>query len=124
MSLYEKIGGKAAVEKAVDIFYDKVLADNRIMHFFQSVDMKKQRAKQKAFLIYAFGGPNRYEGRDLRTAHQSMKLNEIHFDAVCQHLVATLDELGVGSAEIDQVVEIALSVKADVLNLPIEETAH
>jgi len=29
-SLYEKLGGEAAVDAAVDIFYRKVLADDRI----------------------------------------------------------------------------------------------
>ena len=56
-SLYERIGGEAAVDAAVDVFYRKVLSDPRIAEFFDSVDMDRQRAKQKAFLTYAFGGP-------------------------------------------------------------------
>jgi hemoglobin len=55
-SLYEKLGKKAAVEIAVDKFYERVLMDERIKHFFANVDMKKQRGHQKAFLTYAFGG--------------------------------------------------------------------
>ena len=43
-SLYEKIGGDAAVNAAVDIFYRKVLADDRINQFFEGVDMDKQAA--------------------------------------------------------------------------------
>ena len=46
-NLYEKIGGEAAVDAAVDIFYRKVLADDRINAFFESVDMEQQAAKQK-----------------------------------------------------------------------------
>jgi hemoglobin len=41
--LYEKLGEKAAVEIAVDNFYERVLIDERIKHFFANVDMKKQR---------------------------------------------------------------------------------
>ena len=55
-SLFEQIGGAPAVEAAVDIFYKKVLADTRVNHFFETVDMDKQRFKQKAFLTFAFGG--------------------------------------------------------------------
>jgi len=40
-SLYEKIGGEGAVNAAVDIFYRKVLADDRINRFFEGVDMEK-----------------------------------------------------------------------------------
>ena len=31
--LFERLGGKAAVDATVDKFYDKVLADDRIKHF-------------------------------------------------------------------------------------------
>ena len=49
-SLFNRIGGKAAVEAAVDIFYTKVLADQSISHFFDTTNMNAQRNKQKAFL--------------------------------------------------------------------------
>jgi truncated hemoglobin YjbI len=48
-SLYERLGGAAAVDAAVDLFYTKVLADDRIKHFFDGVDMKRQAGHQKAF---------------------------------------------------------------------------
>ena len=116
MSLYDDIGGEAAVNAAVDLFYRKVLQDDRISNFFDTVDMEAQHAKQKAFLTMAFGGPNNYTGKDLREAHKSMDLNDTHFNAVAENLVETLKELGVAQAHIDKVVEIALSVKDDVLN--------
>src|ERR1700693_4633273 len=66
MGLYEEIGGEAAVNAAVDVFYRKVLKDERIKHFFDGVDMDKQASKQKAFLTMAFGGPHNYTGLDMR----------------------------------------------------------
>jgi len=38
-SLYERIGGEAAIDAAVELFYQKVLSDDRIKHFFSDVDM-------------------------------------------------------------------------------------
>lgn len=116
MSVYEKIGGQAAVDAAVDIFYRKVLSDDLISHFFDTIDMESQHAKQKAFLTMAFGGPNEYTGADMREAHKHMNLKEDHFNAVAGHLVATLEELSVPQEHIDEIVGIALSVKDDVLN--------
>ncbi|HET9957411.1 MAG TPA: group 1 truncated hemoglobin [Polyangiaceae bacterium] len=115
-SLYERIGGEAAVDAAVDRFYRKVLSDDRISEFFDTTDMDRQRAKQKAFLTYAFGGPNQYSGKDMRAAHAKMKLNEQHFDAVVEHLAATLRELEVPEELIAEVAGVATSVKQDVLN--------
>lgn len=115
-SLYKQIGGDAAVEAAVDLFYRKVLGDERISRFFDTVDMEAQRAKQKAFLTVAFGGPNKYTGRDMRAAHAHLELNEAHFDAVMEHLGATLKELKVPEPLISQAAAIAGSVKDEVLN--------
>lgn len=116
MSIYEKIGGEAAVDAAVDIFYKKVLMDDRINQFFDSVDMPGQIQKQKAFLTMVFGGPNSYTGKDMREAHKHMDLTEEHFGAVAENLVGTLQELEVPQEIIDEIVGIALSVKDDVLN--------
>ena len=46
-TLFQNLGGEAAVDAAVDIFYRKVLSDDRISDFFGDVDMDKQAAKQK-----------------------------------------------------------------------------
>jgi hemoglobin len=115
-SLYEQLGGDAAVDAAVDIFYRKVLSDERISHFFDSVDMDRQRAKQKAFLTYAFGGPNSYSGKDMRTAHAKLNLTEADFNAVMENLAGTLQELNVPDALIGEAAAIAMSVKDAVLN--------
>jgi hemoglobin len=117
-TIYEQIGGAEAVEATVDLFYRKVLADDHISHFFDSVDMDAQRAKQKAFLTMAFGGPDTYTGKDLRTAHATLVekgLDDSHFDAVAGHLQATLDELQVPEELSRQVMEIAAGTREDVL---------
>lgn len=120
MSLYESLGGEAAVNAAVDIFYRKVLTDDNISPFFEDVDMERQAAKQKAFLTYAFGGPNHYTGKQMRAAHTHLVakgLNEDHFNAVAGHLQSTLEELNVAPELIAQVMAIAASTHDDVLNL-------
>lgn len=115
-SLFERIGGENAVDAAVDIFYEKVLADQRINSFFENLDMVAQARKQKAFLTMAFGGPNSYTGMDMRTGHAHLGLTEEHFDAVVENLAATLTQLGVATNDIQEVANIANSVKDDVLN--------
>ena len=115
-TLFQKIGGMPAVNAAVDIFYDKVLADETISHFFEHTKMASQAGKQKAFLAYAFGAPLAYTGKSMRAAHAHMNLTEEHFNAVATHLVSTLKELNVSPAVIDEVVNVAVSTKDDVLN--------
>lgn len=118
-TLYEQLGGEAAVNAAVDLFYRKVLNDDRISHFFDDVDMDHQIAKQKAFLTMVFGGPVAYSGKDMRTGHAHLVqrgLNDSHVDAVIELLGETLSELGVPQEAIAKVAGIAESVRGDVLN--------
>lgn len=118
-SLYEQLGGEAAVNAAVDVFYRKVLTDDRISQFFDDVDMDRQIAKQKAFLTMVFGGPVAYTGKDMRAGHAHLierGLNDSHVNAVLELLGESLRELGAPEELIAKVAAIAESARADVLN--------
>lgn len=118
-SLYERLGGAPAIDQAVDIFYRKMLADNRVSGFFDETDMDRQIAKQKAFLTMVFGGPNKYTGKDMRAAHKHLiarGLNDKHVDIVIEHLGGTLKELGAADADIAAVAAIANGARNDVLD--------
>lgn len=115
-SLYDRLGGQAAIDAAVDLFYKKVLADKRVNHFFEDVNMKRQIRKQKAFLSAAFGGPIPYEGKDLRKAHEHLDLVETDFNIIAGHLQSTLKELKIAPDLIREVMTVAGSTKHAVLN--------
>lgn len=121
-TLYDKLGGAAAVDLAVEKFYQKVLADERVRPFFAHTDMQQQKQHQIAFMTYAFGGAKHWDGRPMRDAHKGlvteMGLNDRHFNAIAENLVATLVELGVPQPLIDEVVQIigSTSHRNDVLN--------
>jgi hemoglobin len=117
-TLYERLGGEAAIEAAVVRFYDKVMAEAELAQFFEHMDLGAQINKQIAFMTMAFGGPNRYSGRDLRTAHAklvSRGLGDVHFDAIARCLSETLDELGVEPDTRDDVLRIVDGTRGDVL---------
>jgi hemoglobin len=118
LSLYDRIGGAAAVDAAVNVFYDKVLNDYRINRFFDGIDMNALAVKQKAFFTLAFGGPNTYSGKDLREAHTGlvkMGLGNDHFNVVMELLGATLQELNVPAELIAEAAALAESTRKDVL---------
>lgn len=77
--------------------------------------MKKQKAKQIQFMALAFGGPDDYKGRSMYEAHKHLSLTDAHFDAVAGHFVATLKELGVDAAVIDEAAAVVLSTRPQVL---------
>jgi hemoglobin len=114
-SLYERLGGQDAITKVVDVFYEKVLADDTVNHFFKETDMVKQRRHQSLFISWALGGPNQYSGRSMELAHKGMNLNDEHFDAIANHLAASLREFNVSDQDINNVLEKLTTMKNDIL---------
>ena len=119
-SLYDRIGGEAAIVAAVDVFYGRVLEDELLSPFFKGLDMQSQMRKQVAFMTWALGGPSEYRGKDLRTAHAALVkekgLSDSHFNAVIRHLTATLQQLGVGAAEVNEAVSQISALRPEVLD--------
>ena len=118
-TLYERLGGEAAVMAAVDLFYRKVLANDVTKPFFEGLDMTAQISKQIAFMTWAFGGPLEQRGRDLRTAHAKLVrekgLADRHFDVIARLLEETLLELGVERGLVDEVLHVVGGTRSEVL---------
>lgn len=117
-SLYEKVGGAAKIEELVEILYGKTLQDDQLKGFFADVCMHYQRYKLRVFLTMALGGPVRYTGNDLRSAHARLVergLDDSHFDRLALHLRSTLEVLELGSEEIDAVLAVVESTRNEVL---------
>ena len=118
-SLYQRIGGHDAVNAAVDRFYEIMLADDRVRHFFADTNMDKQRRHQKNFVAMALGGPAAYDGRDLREGHrhlvERLGLGDIHFDATVENLARALRDLHVPEDIVGEVATLLETTRNDVL---------
>lgn len=93
-SLYEKLGGKAALDAVIDAFYVKVLADERIKHIFDDINMHRQIRKQKEFLAAAFGvrsrGPEKTCAKHTRASPDSMIPISMPWQRTCKRLSKNL----------------------------------
>lgn len=103
MSVYDEVGGAAAVKAAVTVFYDRVTADPDLEKWFRDVDLTRLKAHQRAFLAAAMGGPELFSGRTLGDAHAGLAITPAAFDAVVEHLATTLHDLGVADEVIAEV---------------------
>ena len=115
ISLYDKLGGQAAIGQVVDEFYNRVLADPIVSHFFVHTDMEKQRQHQTAFISFALGGAS-YTGRSMEVAHTGLRLQPEHFNAIATHLGEALAAKGVSPEDIDIVLSQVATLKEAVLN--------
>jgi hemoglobin len=116
LSHYERIGGAAAVKAAVELFYDKVLADPDLAGYFTDVNMPEQRRHLALMLAVVLGGPNEYAGRGLAEAHQPLNIPVAHYAKVGEHLTATLAQLGVPADVIADVQVVLGQVQDQVVS--------
>lgn len=117
VSLFERLGGRKAIQAVVEEFYRRVLDDQDLKGYFKSIDMVQQKRKQVDFMTVAFGGPNEYTGRSMKESHDRLGISEQHFGSVAVHLVETLQGAGVKQGLIDEVVSLVAPLKADIVTV-------
>jgi hemoglobin len=115
-TIYQRIGGEAAISAAVDRFYERVLNDPTLSHFFTAVSMPRLKAHQFAFLSQALGGPKQYTGASMRDAHSELAIEQRHFDSVAVHLVETLRELGVPEHIVGEIAAALTPLSNQIVN--------
>ena len=114
-SLFERMGGAGAIHAAVEIFYQKQLADPNVKGFFQHIDLEKLKAHQRNFMTKAFGGPDNYTGRNMLDSHKNLYIMGGQFDSVKKNLLDTLEELKVAKDMIDEVAAIVETTREDIV---------
>ena len=115
--LYELIGGRSTVEAATELFYNKVLEDDNLRHFFERVDTAHLRSRQIMFLSMLLGG-RVYTSKDIHDAHARSRdhgLNDAHFDLFLKHFRAALKQVGVKPENAEKVMKRLESKRATIL---------
>ncbi len=118
MSIYDEIGGEAAVSATVDEFYRRVVADPKLAPYFEGTDMKRLKGHQRAFIAAAVGGPERYLGRNMAEAHARLNVTASDFDRVVGHLVDTLAALDVSTPIINAIGGKLAPLKDEIVRGP------
>jgi hemoglobin len=117
-TLFDAIGGDAAITAAVDAFYERVLADPMLAPMFVQTEMTRQKAHQRAFLTFLLRGTGSYNGRTMRAAHAGRGITDVHFDRVAGHLADTLAALGVPEELIGQIIGGVAPLRAEIVDTP------
>ena len=117
-SLYERLGGEAAISAVIDDFAARVLADARVNKKFAKSDPQRLVFHLKEQVCAVTGGPCKYTGNSMTATHHNMKVTEGEFNALVEDLVATLDKFNVPAKEKDEVLALASTLKKDIVEKP------
>jgi len=122
MSVYETIGGENTVSEAVEGFYAKLESDPVLSEFFTGADWAQLRTRQRMFLTAVLGGPDAYEGRDMRAAHAHLAITDTDFDLFLDHLAETLTEGGATQERVAAVCEALDPLRREIVSAASEGT--
>lgn len=103
-SLFQRIGGDAALGPLVDEFYQRIVEDEELAPFFAHSPMERIRSMQREFLTVALGGDPVYQGRPLAHVHHGMGIKPHHFQLFVDHLAAVLRSRDIPEKEMSEVI--------------------
>lgn len=121
-SLYERLGGLQAITAVVDSFVARCAGDDTINRKFERSDTPRLKKMLVDQVCEATGGPCTYTGRPMRETHDGMGVTAGEFDALVEHLVATLDEFDVLKAEQDELLGLLGPLREEIVEVDSVET--
>jgi len=123
-SLFNRLGGEDKVRVIVEDTYNNHITNPIIKGRF--VDSDHGRVKEKVYEIFALATGAEgaeYTGKDMKTTHRTMNINEMEFNAVVDDVMAALDKSDVEQQEKNEVLAILWSVRGDIVNQNITTQA-
>jgi len=113
--LYERLGGRPAIQAVVDEFIGNVAADARINKHFAGANIGKLKSNLVDQICEAAGGPCKYTGQNMKSAHAGMKITDAEFDALVEDLGKSLDKLKVQEGEKTELLTALGGMRKDVV---------
>ena len=121
-SLFDRLGGGAAITAVVDDFVARCAGDARINSKFARTDIPRLMAMLVEQVSAATGGPVQYTGRSMADTHRGMQVTAGEFDALVEDLIATLNQFGVPDAEQGQLISILGPLRGDIVEVETSTT--
>lgn len=115
-TIYDEIGGAPAVATVVDLFYQRLVADPAVNHYFAGKEMARLKAHQRALVTVALGGVSEtYTGRLMGPAHAGLNITSDAFDRILIHLEAVLVDAGVAPITVGKIMAILEPLRPEVV---------
>lgn len=118
LSLFERLGGKEGVEKFVDSLVAMVTVNPKLKKSFAKTKDAQLEAFKKNLndqICEMAGGPCKYAGKDMASAHAGMKITGAQWDAFVLDLNSAMDENQIGEDEKNELMALFAPMREDVV---------
>ncbi|HEY7608220.1 MAG TPA: group 1 truncated hemoglobin [Alphaproteobacteria bacterium] len=114
-SLYARLGQRPAIEAVMTDFVNRMAKDRRVNKRFAKTDAKVFIAKLTDQLCEASGGPCKYAGKDMKTAHAGMKITNREWNITVGHIAGAMRAKKVPRREQREVLAVLGPMKGDIV---------
>ena len=115
--LYQALGEKPGITRLVDDFVDRLLKDPRIGNHFKDTKPAALKESLTDQFCQLSGGPCKYEGADMKSAHADMDINKGHFNALVEVLQTAMDAQGIPFAQQNRLLALLAPMHRDIITL-------
>lgn len=119
-SLYDRLGGRQAINGCVTEFYTRVLADPELAPFFEGVDVEALTHMQQEFFAAALGGPPTQSGSTLADTHAGRGIQPRHVASFTGHFIDTMLTRGLPPDAVAEVADRITLLAQDVVGPSVE----
>ena len=113
--LYQALGEKPGITRLMDDFVNRVVKDPRIGGHFKDVKPAALKESLTDQICQLSGGPCKYEGADMKSAHADMDINKGHFNALVEVLQSAMDAQGITFAQQNRLLALLAPMHRDVI---------
>ena len=113
--LYQALGEKPGITRLMDDFVNRVVKDPRIGDHFKDVKPAALKESLTDQICQLSGGPCKYEGADMKSAHADMDINKGHFNALVEVLQSAMDAQGIPFAQQNRLLALLAPMHRDVI---------
>lgn len=125
-SLYDRPGGEPAITAVIDDFVNRAAGDPAVNFARKGTPKEWQATPENVatlkkhltqFVCGVTGGPQVYEGKDLKVAHEGMQITEAEFGALAGDLKAALDKFNVPEKEQQELLAIVGTTQGSIVEI-------
>ena len=113
-AMFNAFHGKDGVSRIVDGLVDRSVADPRISEIFKNQDLVRLKRTLKEQFCYLLGGGCDYTGRDMKSSHKDMGIQDADFNALVENLQFAMAREGVSNRAQNKLLAILAPMHRDI----------
>lgn len=116
MAIFDKYD-LSTIAKAVDLLYQRALASEELLPYFNKVDMSQLRNHQIELLSHVMGGPITHHIHTLKSSHQKLNIPSAHFDLIAILMEQSLSDVGIEGRDIERIMAVIESARNSIVKM-------